>query len=328
MRKQVHIVGTGSYLPEKRLSNQWLADTLGVTTDWIFNRTGILERRVVSREQATSDLAVNAAEKALLSSGIPAAKIDLIIVATSTPDTLIPSTACRVQQALGASSAGAFDIGAACSGFIYGLATANGYIQCGLASNFLLIAAETRTRFVNYHDLNTAVLYGDGAWAVVVSQTDKLDTGFIQLTIGADGKGKDTISIPAGGSLLPASHETVDKCLHFIHIEGRSVATSAVRCLTKLIEDSFNQAGITIDEIDLIIPHQMNLRLIEAVAKRSKIPIEKFYINIERCGNTSAASVPIALDEALKQGRICSGSLIMLVAFGAGFTWGSVLIRW
>ena len=324
----MQIVGTGSYLPVKKLDNQELAQELGVTSDWILRRTGIRQRHVASPKQATSDLAVEAAKEAIRSSGLSTSGIDIIIVATSTPDTLIPSTACRVQYKLGAASAGAFDLGAACSGFIYGLATANGCIQSGLASNVLLIAAETRTRFVNYNDPNTAVLYGDGAGAVILSQTDKCDAGLIQLTIGADGKGNDAISIPAGGSRLPASHETVDKCLHFIHIEGRSVATSAVRCLTKLIEDSFKQAGITIDDIDLIIPHQMNLRLIKAVAKRSKIPIEKFYINIERCGNTSAASVPIALDEALKQCRIRSGSLIMLVAFGAGFTWGSVLIRW
>ena len=192
----------------------------------------------------------------------------------------------------------------------------------------MLIAAETRTRFINYNDLNTAVLYGDGAGAVILSQSDKLGTGLIQLTIGADGKGGNTISIPAGGSRLPASHETVDKCLHSVRIEGQSVITSAVRCLTNLIEDSLKQAGITTNDIGLIIPHQMNLRIIEIVAKKTGIPIEKFFVNIDKYGNTSAASIPIALDEALQQDRICTGDLVLLVTFGAGFSWGSALIRW
>ena len=323
----MQIAGTGSYLPEKRLDNKQLAEALGVTEDWILRRTGIRQRYVSSPEQATSDLAVEAAKEAIRSSGISTSEIDLIIVATSTPDTLIPSTACRVQYKLGAASA-AFDLGAACSGFIYGLATANGYIQSGLATNVLLIAAETRTRFVNYSDPNTAVLYGDGAGAVILSRTDKCDTGLIQLTIGADGKSEDAISIPAGGSRQPASHETVDKDLHYVRIEGRSVITAAVRCLTKLIEDSLKQAGITTNDIDLIIPHQMNLHIIEIVAKKTGIPIEKFFVNIDKCGNTSAASIPIALDEALRQDKICSGDVVLLVTFGAGFTWGSALIRW
>jgi len=328
MRKQVHIVGTGSYLPEERLDNQELAQRLGVTSDWIFRRTGILQRCVAAPEQATSDLAIEAAKEAIRSSGIGVSVIDLIIVATSTPDTLIPSTACRVQQALGASSAGAFDIGAACSGFVYGLTTASGYIQSGLARNILLIGAEVRTRFTDYSDINTACLYGDGAGAVILAPSSDEKKKIFGLSIGANGRGSGAISLPAGGSRQPASQETVDKGLHFVRIEGRSVITSAVRCLTRLIEDTLKQAGITTDDIDLIIPHQMNLRLIESVAKRAKIPIETFFINIERCGNTSAASMPIALDEALRQDRIRSGNLIMLVAFGAGFTWGSALIRW
>jgi len=299
-----------------------------VTSDWIFQRTGILQRYVASPEQATSDLAVEAAKEAILSSGIPASQIDLVIVATSTPDTLVPSTACHVQYELGATSAGAFDLGAACSGFIYGLATANGYIQSGLASNVLLIAAETRTRFINYNDLNTAVLYGDGAGAVILSQTDKFGTGLIQLTIGADGKGNDTISIPAGGSRLPASQQTVKKHLHCIHFKGTYFVKHVVRCITELIQGTLHQAGTTADEVDLIIPHQMNLRIIEIVAKKTGIPIEKFFVNIDKCGNTSAASIPIALDEALQQDRIRSGDVVLLVAFGAGFTWGSALIRW
>lgn len=327
MQNKVHIVGTGSYLPVRKLDNHDIAQQLGVTSDWIFQRTGILQRRVAGPDQATSDLAVEAAKEAIRSSGIRVSLIDLIIVATSTPDTLIPSTASQVQHKLGVASA-AFDIGAACSGFIYGLATAYGYIQSGLAGNILLIAAETRTRFVNYNDPNTAVLYGDGAGAVILSQTDKSDAGLIQLTIGADGKGSDAISIPAGGSRLPASHETVDKYLHYVRIEGPSVITSAVRCLTKLIEDSLKQAGITTNDIGLIIPHQMNLRIIEIVAKKTGVPIEKFFINIDEYGNTSAASIPIALDEALRQGRILSGDVVLLVTFGAGFTWGSALIRW
>jgi 3-oxoacyl-[acyl-carrier-protein] synthase III len=234
-----------------------------------------------------------------------------------------------VQHKLGVASAGAFDLGAACSGFIYGIATANGYIQSGLADNVLLIAAETRTRFINYNDRNTAVLYGDGAGAVILSETERQDAGLIQLKIGADGKGNEAISIPAGGSRMPASQQTVEQALHCMHFkEGIGLVKHAARCITDLIRKTLHQAGTTADEIDLIIPHQMNLRIIEIVSKKTGIPIEKFYVNIDKCGNTSAASIPIALDEALKQDKIHSGNLVLFVAFGAGFAWGSTLIRW
>lgn len=326
-RRHLHIRGTGSYLPERRLDNRQLAEVLGVTEDWILRRTGIRQRCVADPEQATSDLAVEAAREAVGSAGISTAEIDLIIVATSTPDTLIPSTASRVQHRLGIESV-AFDLGAACSGFIYGLATAGGYLKSGLATTVLLIAAETRTRFTNYSDRNTAVLYGDGAGAVVLSLSNGHDKGLSQLVIGADGRSNDTIAIPAGGSRLPASHDTVEKNLHSIRIEGQSVITAAVRCLTKLISDSLGKAGLTSDDLTLIIPHQMNLRIIEIVAKQTRIPMQKFFTNINECGNTSAASIPIALDTALRQGRIHSGDVVLLVTFGAGYTWGSALIRW
>ncbi len=328
IKYKAKIIGTGSYLPERKLDNYQLSQKLAVTENWIIQRTGIVQRSVADPQQTTSDLAVLAAKKAISASGISISEIDVILVATSTPDKLLPSTASILQNKLGITSAGAFDLGAACSGFIYGLTSACAYIHSGLAKNILLVSAELRTRFVNYDDPETAVLYGDGAGAVIITSSDQNDAGIIDLSIGSDGLSENKISIPAGGSFMPASHETVDKKLHCISMQGKKIINSAVRTLTKLIENTLTKADLTYHDLNFIIPHQMNLRIIEMVAKKTNIPMEKFFINIDRCANTSSASIPIALDQASQKNMIRPGSLILLVSFGAGFTWGSALIRW
>lgn len=263
----IDIIGTGSYLPEMRLCNCQLAQKLGVTSDWIVRRTGIRQRHIASPDQATSDLAVEAAQEAIKLAGIEASKIDLIILATSSPDVLIPSTACRVQQRLQAVSAAAFDLNAACSGFLYGFASAVGSIQSGQAKIVLLIAAETRTRFVNPNDPRTAILYGDGAGAVLLAQRENPKRRLLRVSLGADGRGWETLSIPAGGSRQPPSIQTIEQALHFIRWDGSPLIRAVTRGLVRLIFDTLEKSGITPEEIDMIIPHQMNLRIIQAVAE-------------------------------------------------------------
>lgn len=328
MYRNIEIIGTGSCLPQERLCNQQLSRQLGVSSDWIVRRTGILQRHVAAPDQATSDLAEQAAREAIRAAGISASSIDLIIVATSTPDVLTPSTACRVQQRLQAASAAAFDLNAACSGFLYGLATAAAGIQCGQAKTVLLIASETRTRFVNPRDPHAAVLYGDGAGAVLLAHRENPRRRLLHVSLGADGEGWEVLSIPAGGSRQPPSLQTVEQSLHFIRWDSARLIRSVTRGMVRLIFDTLHRNGITHEEVDLIIPHQMNLRIIESVARKTGIPLNKFFTNLQHCGNTSAASIPIALDEAFRGGRIRPGDRVLLVAFGAGFTWAAALVRW
>jgi 3-oxoacyl-[acyl-carrier-protein] synthase-3 len=327
-RKQACIIGTGSYLPEQRLSSDDLADELGVTREWILRRTGILYRHTAAPEQATSDLAVEAGREAIRNAGLSVSAIDLIMVATGSPDVLTPSTACRVQQRMQAVSAAAFDLNAACSGFVYGLSVAAACIESGRAKNVLLIAAEARTRFVDRKDPKTAVLYGDGAGAAVLSAGGKIGGSLIHVSVGADGRGWETLSIPAGGSRLPVSTQTVEQRLHFLRWDSKTLIRSVTRGLVRVIFETLEKNGVTVDQIDLIIPHQMNLRIIESVAGKTGIEMDKFFVNVDRCGNTAAASIPIALDEAVRAGRVRPGDTVLLAAFGAGFAWGAALIKW
>lgn len=326
MRKSA-IVGTGSYAPEKVLTNEDIAKIVDTSDEWIQTRTGVKERRVISKDEATSDIATKAAIKALESAEIEPSELDLIVVATATPDFFFPSTACIVQHNIGAKNAAAFDLEAACSGFLYSLAIGNSFISAGLYNNILIIGAETFYNFLDWEDRTTCVLFGDGAGAVVLRPTTA-ENCVIGTYLGADGSGKDNIKLPAGGSRLPASHETVNQKLHYVKMRGKETFKIAVRAMGDAVLTVLEQSKISPDEIDWLIPHQANIRIIRAVANRVSLPMEKVIVNIDRYGNTSAASIPIALDEAVRDERIKEGDIIAMVAFGAGMTWAASVIRW
>lgn len=321
------IIGMGSYVPEKVLTNQDLEKIVDTTDEWIVSRSGIRERRVASPEQATSDLAVEAAKRALADAGITPAEVDLIIVATNTPDSLFPAVACIVQERLGAAKAGAFDLLAGCTGFLYALSVASGLVTAGMHRNVLIIGSETLSRIVNWGDRNTCVLFGDGAGAAVVGRVPG-DYGLIHTRLGADGAGGQHLCLPAGGSRMPASRETVDKKLHFVHMNGREVFKFAVRACGDGSLEALAAAGLTVQDVDFLIPHQANIRIIEAAAKRLELPMEKVMVNIERFGNTSTACIPMALEEAVNLGKIKDGDNILMAAFGAGLTWAVTIMRW
>lgn len=321
------IAGIGHYLPTRVLTNAEMEHLVNTTDEWILTRTGIRERRIAAAEQASSDLAFEAAREALADAGVTAADLDLIIVGTATPDMLFPATACILQDRLGASRAGAFDLSAACSSWVYGVAVAHGYISAGLAETILVVGAETLSKITNYKDRSTCVLFGDSAGAAVLRPADPGE-GFLSFYLGADGAGGPLICLPAGGSRLPASFETVERQQHYIQMNGREVYKFAVRVIPRAIEEAAGRAALRLDEIDWFIPHQANIRIIDAAAERLGQPREKFYINVERFGNTSSASVPVALYEAVRSGRIRPGQLAVLVAFGGGLTWASCALRW
>ena len=321
------IVGLGRAIPSKVLTNADLARMVDTTDEWIISRTGIRERRIAPDGIATSDLAYEAAVEALGDSGMAAADLDLIIVGTATPDMVFPATACLLQDRLGAKKAGAFDASAACTSWVYGCAMAHGYIAAGLAENVLVVGAETLSRITNWKDRSTCVLFGDSAAAVVLRPAEP-GQGFLSFILGSDGSGGPLLNLPAGGSRLPASFETVEREQHFIHMNGREVYKFAVRCIPRAIKAAAERAGLSLDEVSCFIPHQANIRIIDAAAERLGQPREKFFINVERYGNTSSASVPVALYEAYEQGRISPGDLIILLAFGGGLTWGDAALRW
>ncbi len=296
------------------------------TDEWITTRTGIKERRIAPDHSATSDLATPAAEKALAAAGLDPVDLDLILVGTATPDMVFPSTACILQANLGAKKAVGFDLSAACSGFLYSLSVGASFLKGGVYRNALVIGAETLTSITDWTERRTAVLFGDGAGAVVITPAE--DESCIEaINLYSDGNLTHLLHMPAGGSRMPPSHETVDKNLHVITMEGREVFKHAVKLMTSAMEETLSDADVTAGDLDLLIPHQANLRIMEAVAKRLRIPIEKVFVNVDRYGNTSAASVPIALDEAVRSGRIGKGSLIGTVVFGGGFTWASAVVR-
>jgi 3-oxoacyl-[acyl-carrier-protein] synthase-3 len=321
-----YIAGIGTYVPEKVLTNADLEKMVDTSDEWIRTRSGIRERRISDSSVATSDLASIAAKKAIESAGITPEKIEAIIIGTATPDMLFPSTACLVQTKIGARNIIAFDISAGCTGFLYALSIADSFGKNGY-DNILVIGAETLTKITDYTDRTTCVLFGDGAGAAVIKKTDGT-SGFISSYFAADGASWKLLHQPAGGSKMPTSLESVEKRLHYIKMEGNEVFKLAVRAMAEAATETLKRAHISSDKIDLLIPHQANIRIIEATAKRLNIPMEKVCINLDKYGNTSAASIPIALDEALQQGRIKRGDLLLMVAFGAGFTWGGVLVRW
>ncbi|MDK2821061.1 MAG: 3-oxoacyl-[acyl-carrier-protein] synthase [Clostridia bacterium] len=321
------IVGTGSCLPEKVLTNKELEQKVDTSDEWIRTRTGVRERRLADNDTAASDLAVPAAVQALNDAGLSPEEVELIIVATITPDTIFPSTACLVQDRLGARNAAAFDLSAGCTGFIYALSVASQFISTGAYNNALVIGVDVLSKIVNWEDRNTCVLFGDGAGAAVLKGVPG-GKGLLGLHLGADGSGGPLLNMPAGGSRLPASIETVKNKLHTVHMNGPEVFKFAVRIMGEASLRVLEQAGLTKEEVDFLIPHQANTRIIDAATKRLGLSKEKVYVNLERYGNMSSASVPVALDEAYRLGLIKRDYKIVLVAFGAGLTWGAAVLNW
>ncbi|VAX34257.1 3-oxoacyl-[acyl-carrier-protein] synthase, KASIII [hydrothermal vent metagenome] len=324
---KARITGTGLYVPKKVLTNFDIEKMVDTSDEWIRERTGIRERRIAAKEEAASDLALMASNEALKSAGLKARKLDLIVVATVSSDMLLPSTACILQHRIGAKKAAAFDVNAACSGFIYALSTADAYIRAGIYRRVLVVGSEVLSRITDWSDRSTCVLLGDGAGAVVLEATDG-DRGILSVKLNADGSMWDLLHIPAGGSRMPATEKTVKEGLHYIKMRGNETFKVAVRTLEKLVLSTLKEHKLKPEDISLLIPHQANLRIISATAKRLGLGLEKVMINLDRYGNTSAASIPIALDEAVRSGRVREGDYIILEAFGGGLTWASALIKW
>lgn len=322
----VKFVGIGSSAPEKVLSNLDFEKMIDTSDEWIRTRTGISERRIAEPEVASSDLAYEASLKALEDANMTADDIDGIVVGTITPDFIFPSTACVLQSRLGAKNAFAFDVLAGCSGFIYSLHVAKSMVQSGTAKNLLVVGAETLSKIMNYEDRTTCILFGDGAGAAVITASDT--EGIMSSCLGANGDDWELLYMPGGGSRIPTSEESLKNGSHFLKMEGKEVFKEAVKALQSSSLQAIEQAGITPDDIDLLIPHQANYRIIDAVRKRLELPEEKVFSNLDRYGNTSSASVPIALDEAVKSGRLKKGDIVVFSAFGAGFTWGASVVKW
>ena len=321
------IVGTGSYLPEKVLTNQDLENMVDTSDEWIIARTGIKERRVTIDGEASSTLATYAAQRALEMAEISPEELDVIIVGTVTPDMLFPSVGCMVQDRLGAKRAVAFDISAGCTGFIYALSVADNFIKNGNYQKALVIGTENLSKITDYEDRGTCVLLGDGAGAVVLVK-EKGERGIISTHLHSDGSYGNLLCQPGGGTAIPATHESIDKRLHYLKMDGNKLFKIAVKSLEDAVLETLASNNIKDHEIDLLIPHQANLRIIQAIAKRLSLPDEKVYVNIQKYGNTSSASIPIALDEANRGGKIKEDNLLLFNAFGAGLTWGAALVRW
>lgn len=324
---RARIVASGSYIPEKVITNHDLEKIVNTSDEWVIERTGIRERRIADGKQATSDLAYEASRAALKSAGLKARDIDLIIVATVTGDMPFPATACILQDKLSAKNAAAFDINAACSGFVYSLSVADVFIRSGAYKRVLVAGAETLSKSTDWEDRATCVLFGDGAGVVILEAT-KEDRGIISTKIHSDGSMWDLLYMPGGGSRCPASIETVKKRLHYIKMRGNETFKVAVRTLESLVIEALEENKLKPSQLSLLIPHQANIRIIQATAQRLNIPMERVVVNLDRYGNTSAASIPIALDEAVKAGRVRDGDYILLEAFGGGLTWASALIKW
>ena len=322
---RVGIMGTGSYVPERILTNDDLAKIVDTNDEWITTRTGIRERRIAADDEATSDLAFKAAEKAIIDAGIDKNEIELIIVATMTQDHLTPSTAALVQDKLGIKAA-AFDVSAACTGFIYGFTAGYSFIKAGIYKKVLVIGAETMSRVIDWEDRGTCILFGDGAGAVVLGEVET--GGFLASHLAADGSGACELIVPAGGSRKAATAETIENREVYLKMNGREVFKFAVKAFPESVENVLTQQNLTADDIDIFIPHQANVRIIEAIAKRFKQPLDKFFVNLHKYGNTSGASIPIALDEASKEGRFKRGDKIVATGFGGGLTYGSILFEW
>ncbi len=323
------ISGTGSYVPEKVLTNFDIEKFLDTSDEWIFGRSGIKARHIAAENETTSDMACSAARKALADAKIDASQIDLVIITTVNPDMLFPSTACLLQSKLGIrNNIPCFDLEAACSGFVYGVEVATRMMQSGLYKNALVVSSEKMSAIVDWRDRATCVLFGDGAGAVVLSASNEPDTGVMGSVLGADGSDSDILRMPAGGSAMPTSPETLERGLHYLKMDGKEVFKRAVKIMQEKALEVLDLCGVPAEKIALLIPHQANTRIIESVAKRLNIPSEKVYVNIENYGNISSASIPIAIDEAARAGKIKNGDYVLLVAFGAGLTWGATLIKW
>jgi len=323
------ILGTGSYAPERVLGNAELARMVETSDEWIRSRTGISERRLAAANENASDMGVIAAQRALAEAGLQPADIDLLIVATCTPDMPMPACACFIQHKLGLSTRTAcFDLNAACSGFVYALDTACAMLTSGRYQKALVIGVEKLSSVIDWQDRTTCVLFGDGAGAAIVGKVDEVGRGLLGTRLGAFGEGTDLLYISHGGSRSPTTAESIAARDHCIRMKGKEVFKLAVRAMDEAARDILEQCHIRPDQISLVIPHQANLRIIEAISEYLELPMDRFVVNVDRYGNTSAASIPIALDEARRSGRIKTGDVTLLVAFGAGLTYGSALIRW
>jgi 3-oxoacyl-[acyl-carrier-protein] synthase-3 len=323
---RARIAGTGSYVPAKVLTNVDLERMVATSDDWIVERTGIRERHVAGPGEACSDLAVKAAERALAAAGVRAADLDMILLATCTGDYPLPATACLIQHRLGATRAAACDLSAACCGFVYALSVADAYVKSGM-SHVLIVGSEVMSAITDWTDRNTCILFGDGAGAAVISACEN-DSGILSTHLRSDGSLWDLIAVPGGGSRLPPSETVVAERMQYVKMKGNETFKVAVRTLEEVARETLAANNFQVEDLDLYVPHQANIRILKAVASRLGLPPEKVMLNLDRYGNTSAASIPIALDEAVRQGRIKEGSLVMLGAFGAGLTWASALIRW
>ncbi len=325
--RPVHIVGTGSYVPDRVLTNADLEKMVDTTDEWITSRSGIKERRIAPDWMCTSDMAVEAARRAMDQASVREDEIDLIICATITPDMPFPATACLIQKKLGAKRAAAFDMEAACSGFLYGLEIGSQFITSGTYNTILVIGAEKLSTIVDWQDRSTCVLFGDGAGAAILRSRGE-EHGILTTCMGADGSQSDILLMPAGGARYPATKESVSAGMHYLKMAGKEVFKQAITAMQTAAQEALKRCNLTINDIKCVIPHQANLRILEALAERLGAPMEKVYVNLHRYGNISAASVAIALDEAAREGRFQRGDLILLIVFGSGLTWASCVIQW
>lgn len=322
------IKGTGKYVPERIVTNDDLSKIVDTSDEWIFGRSGIKRRRIAADGETTSDMALKASKAAIESAGLTPHDIDLVIVTTVNPDMLFPSTACILQAKLGIrNNIPCFDLEAACSGFVYGMEVATSMMASGRYKNALVVSSEKMSSMLDWKDRSTCVLFGDGSGAVVLAASGEENVGILGNVLGADGSDTAMLCMPAGGSAMPPSERTVREGLHYLKMDGREVFKHAVRIMQEKALEVLDLCGVSAEDVALLIPHQANTRIIETVAKRLKIPSEKVYVNIENYGNTSSASIPIALDEVMRGGKVRKGDLVLLVAFGAGLTWGATLVR-
>lgn len=326
-KRTVSIVGTGSYLPERVLTNQELEKMVDTTDEWIVTRTGIRERHIARDDQAASDLGAEAARRALADAGLTAADVDVIICATISPDMGFPNTGCFIQKQIGADKAFCFDVEAACSGFLYALEVGRSMIMSGAVKTALVVAAEKISAILDWKDRNTCVLFGDAAGAAVL-QERKAEHGIMASAMGSDGSLAELLMLPGGGSRNPASEKTVREGMHYMKMAGREVFKHAVNNMVSAAKDALAKSNLSVDDVNWIIPHQANLRIIDAIADRLGAPREKLVVNLDRCGNTSAATIIVALDELARSGRLKKHDKVLMVAFGGGFTWGAVVVEW
>jgi len=326
-KRTARIAGMGMYAPPKVMTNEDFTKIVDTSDEWITQMTGIKERHVAEPDVTTSDMAAEAARVALSNAGLTAEDVDMIVLGTATPDMLFPSTACLVQAKIGATNAFCYDMAAGCSGFIYGLTIARQFVSMGTVKTALVIGAENLTKFADMTDRNTCVLFGDGAGAAVVVPAEEPD-GILHHVLGADGRLGSLLECPAGGARMPATRETVDERQHYIKMQGRKVYVNAVKAMGDSVVRVIEESGLSGDDVDILFPHQANIRIIQSVAERAGTSMDKVYVNIDRYGNTSAASIPIAMTEAIEEGRLKGGMTVAMVAFGAGFTWGALLMRY